>query len=91
MLGTARGVVKVLANKFPSEQAAAATAQTDLDATIASCGTLLQYGTSADIVAATGAGIQALEDISNSANPTSGQNNSDFKWLGFLGLFCPCQ
>ena len=48
---SAKNAYESLVNDYPSEQAAAATALADMDATIASCNILLQYGTTAEIKA----------------------------------------
>ena len=47
----AQNAYESLVNDYPSEQAAAATALADLEATIASCDILLHYGTTAEIKA----------------------------------------
>jgi hypothetical protein len=48
---SAKNAFESLVNDYPSEQAAAATALADMDATTDSCNILLQYGTTAEIKA----------------------------------------
>ena len=49
MEDAAQTALTTLTNDYPSEQAAAATAQDALDDVKASCNALLEYGTSAEI------------------------------------------